>query len=75
MLPPICLYPMFARVSEFYLGKNDCKAALEIYKEGLGYWPSDLILLNGLKKTYLALKDEKSAASISTQIDGITKDH
>ena len=75
MLPPICLYPMFARVSEFYLGKNDGKAALEIYKEGLGYWPSDLILLNGLKKTYLALKDEKSAASISMQIDGITKDH
>jgi hypothetical protein len=74
MLPPICLYPMFARLSEYYLSKDDSKAALEIYKEGLGYWPSDLILLDGLKKTCLTLKDEKSAASISTQIDQVTKD-
>lgn len=75
MLPPICLYPMFARVSEYYLSKDDGKAALEIYREGLGYWPSDLILLNGLKKTFLVLKDEKSAASISRQIDEVTKHH
>lgn len=71
MLPPITLYPMSAHLAQYYELKGDLKSALEMYQEGLTFWPNDLILLEGAKKMQTALKDESAAAATDAKIKEI----
>lgn len=71
MMPPISLLPMSVPMGRYYQSKGNFERAMEMYEEGLQYWPRDLNLLQSLKLLQLQTKNEKGAAATEALIQEV----
>lgn len=74
MMPPISLLPMSVPLGRYYEGKQEFERAMEMYQEGLEFWPRDLTLLQSLKRLQLAVKNGNGAAATELLIQQVIGD-
>jgi hypothetical protein len=71
MMPPIALLPMETRLAEYFLGRNETKAAIDILVEAQGKYTHDVEILNRLQKAMEKSGEKEQAKLVREQIEKV----